>query len=78
MQKYVKPTISLTASVSANGPAFCSVQADLDLIQSITGLTITKDSFAASEACKLPLPVEFDIYCKFTSAELGAAQAFIS
>lgn len=76
MQKYVKPTISLTASVSANGPAFCSVQADLDLIQSITGLQITENSFAATEACKDQLPI--DIYCKFTSAELGAAQAFIS
>ena len=76
MQKYVKPTISLTASVSANGPAFCSVQADLDLIQAITGLKITENSFAATEACKDQLPI--DIYCKFTSAELGAAQAFLS
>lgn len=76
MQKYVKPTISLTASESANGPAFCSVQADLDLIQAITGLQINENSFAATEACKHQLPI--DIYCKFTSAELGAAQAFIS
>lgn len=76
MQKYVKPTISLTASVSANGPAFCNVQADLDLIKDIVGADNIENSFGLFEACKIQIPIEE--YCKFTSAELGAAQAFIS
>lgn len=76
MQKYVKPTISLTASVSANGPMFCNVKADLDLIKDIVGADNIENSFGLFEACEIQIPI--DSYCKFTSAELGAAQAFIS
>ena len=49
---------------------------DLELLESILGMEIPKDSFALGEACGTQLPI--DMYCKFTSAELGAAHAFIS
>lgn len=77
MQKYVKPTISMTASITPDQLGTCMVQADLELIQSIVGNGIDmKDTFGMQEACAIQIPL--DMYCKFTSAELGAAQAFNS
>ncbi len=78
MKSYMKPTISLAITGYNGGYGSCIVKADLDLLQSILGndFTFSKNSFAMSEGCVEGIPV--DIYCKFTSAELGAAHAFIS
>ena len=76
MKTYVKPTLSLLSSEPTSQYTSCIVKADLELIQSITGLEITKNSFAMTEPCQHQLPI--DMYCKFTSAEMGAAQAFES
>lgn len=78
MKSYMKPTISLAITGGNGGYGSCIVKADLDLLQSILGndFTFSKNSFAMSEDCVEGIPV--DIYCKFTSAELGAAHAFIS
>ena len=72
----MKPTISL--AITGNDSSFlgsCIVKADMDLLQSILG-NIPTDAFGMEEACGTKIPI--DIYCKFTSAELGAAHAFIS
>ncbi len=77
MKTYQKPTIMLSSTAStASTLGSCMEKVDAELIQQITGLPITNDSFGMNEACKKPVPIEF--YCKFTSGELGALQAFIS
>ena len=77
MKAYMKPTISLAVTNSGSGfLGSCIVKADMDLIESIIGGPFPSDAFGIAEACVNPIPI--DIYCKFTSAELGAAQAFIS
>ena len=73
----MKPTISLAITGNDSGTiGSCIVKADMDLIQSILGGNVPSNIFGIAEACGTPLPI--DMYCKFTSAELGAAQAFIS
>ena len=77
MKQYTKPTIAIAAATGTSNPVFCSVQADLELIKNIIGDGFNWDqAFALTEACKEGIPLE--IYCKFTSAELGLAQAFLS
>lgn len=77
MKSYMKPTISLAMIGSDAGSySSCIVKADMDLIQSIIGIEIPSNAFSLNEPCGTQLPIE--MYCKFTSAELGAAQAFIS
>lgn len=77
MKSYMKPTVSL-AMIGSNSDALgsCIVKADLDLIQSIVGGADANKTFGQYEACEIQIPLE--IYCKFTSAEMGFAQAFIS
>ena len=77
MKEYMKPTIAIAANSRSANPVFCAVQADLDLIKNIVGDGFDWDkAFAITEACMEGIPLE--IYCKFTSAELGAAHAFLS
>lgn len=77
MKKYIKPTISLAITSDDSGfLGSCIVKADMDLLESILGGSFPSDAFGMAEACGTQIPI--DIYCKFTSAELGAAQAFIS
>lgn len=77
MKKYTKPTIAIAANSSTSVPVFCAVQADLDLIAGILGSGFDgKKIFGLDEPCEQPVPI--DIYCKFTSAEMGIAQAFLS
>lgn len=77
MKNYVKPTIKL-ATVSANGSTVsCSTTgSDMELIQSIVGGANANDTFGMGEACLIQLPL--DMYCKFTSAEMGKIVVFWS
>lgn len=78
MSQYVKPTIKF-ASIALNSSALgsCSIASDdLELIQSIVGGDDISQTFGMQEECAIKIPLE--MYCKFTSSELGAAQAFIS
>lgn len=76
MKSYMKPTISLALTSGNGGYGSCIVKADEELIESILGIELTPNSFGMEEACSDKLPI--DMYCKFTSADLGAAHAFIS
>lgn len=76
MKEYKKPTIAIAASTGTNPPVFCYVQADLDLIKDIVGASNIENSFGLFESCKVQIPIEG--MCKFTSADMGYAQAFIS
>lgn len=78
MKSYIKPTIALAITGNDSGSySSCIVKADMDLLESILGGSIDfSKAFATTEPCSSPIPIE--MYCKFTSAELGAAQAFIS
>ncbi|MGN0545856.1 MAG: hypothetical protein ACI4I3_00870 [Acutalibacteraceae bacterium] len=78
MNQYVKPTIKL-ASAAANSASAgsCLNQVDRELLEDIIGSGVDlNNAFASTEACPIQLPIE--AYCKFTSAELGAIQAFSS
>lgn len=78
MKSYMKPTISLVVTNGNGGFGSCVVKVDEELIESILGgvIDLTPDSFGLNEACKHQVPI--DMYCKFTSADLGAAHAFES
>lgn len=76
MKSYMKPTISLAVTGNNASYVSCIVKADIDLIESILGGSLPSNAFGSNEPCGTDIPI--DIYCKFTSAELGAAQAFIS
>ena len=77
MDNYIKPSIKLVADSGARaGTTSCSNSADMDLIQSIIGGADADDTFGMGEECKIQIPL--DMYCKFTSTELGAAQIFWS
>lgn len=78
MNQYVKPIIKLAGTATNSSSAgSCYTKADMELIASIIGQPIdVNTAFGINEACIDKLPI--DIYCKFTSAELGAAQAFVS
>lgn len=77
MNDYIKPTIKLVAaSGSRSSTTSCSTAADMDLIQSIVGGVDANKTFGMGEACEIQVPL--DMYCKFTSTEMGAAQIFWS
>lgn len=78
MNQYVKPIIKLAGTATNSSSAgSCYTKADMELIASIVGQPIdVNTAFGINEACIDKLPI--DIYCKFTSAELGASQAFVS
>lgn len=78
MSQYTKPSIMfLAAGTNSASTTSCFTKADMDLITSIIGPDIDiSTAFGMNESCVNPLPI--DMYCKFTSAELGAVQAFIS
>ena len=77
MKNYVKPTIKL-ATIGADGSTVsCSTtESDMDLIQSIVGGANANDTFGMGEACLIEVPL--DMYCKFTSAEMGKIVVFWS
>lgn len=77
MNKYIKPTVQIVLNASARSSASsCSTSADMDLIQSIIGGADADKTFGMNEPCELQIPLE--MYCKFTSSEMGAAQIFWS
>ena len=76
MNNYVKPVIRLTQSSGARGVSSCMSEADMELIQSIVGGADANKTFGMAEECEIQIPLE--MYCKFTSAELGATQIFWS
>lgn len=78
MSQYSKPSIMfLAAGTNSSSASTCFTKADIDLISGIVGFEIDiNTAFGMNESCLTPLPI--DIYCKFTSSELGAAKAFIS
>ena len=77
MNNYVKPVIKL-ASTGARAAAgtFSTTGADMELIQSIIGGADANNTFGMGEDCLIQIPL--DMYCKFTSTELGAVQIFWS
>lgn len=77
MNKYIKPTVQIVLNASArSSTSSCSTSADMDLIQSIIGGADADKTFGMNEPCELQIPLE--MYCKFTSSEMGAAQIFWS
>lgn len=76
MNNYVKPVIRLAQSSGARGVSSCMSEADMELIQSIVGGADADKTFGMTEECEIQIPLE--MYCKFTSAELGATQIFWS
>ncbi len=77
MNKYVKPVIKL-ATTDANGNTVScgTTESDMKLIQSIVGGANANDTFGLGESCLIEIPL--DMYCKFTSTELGAVLVFWS
>lgn len=77
MNNYVKPVIKL-ATVAADGSTVScgTTKSDMDLIQSIIGGADANNTFGMGESCLIEVPL--DMYCKFTSTELGAVQVFWS
>mgnify|MGYP003301140177 CR=1 FL=1 len=77
MNKYTKPTVQIVLNASArSSTSSCSTSADMELIQSIIGGADASQTFGMGEDCKIQVPL--DMYCKFTSTEMGAAQIFWS
>lgn len=77
MDNYIKPSIKLVADSGARASTnSCSASADMDLIQSIVGGVDADKTFGMGEACEIQIPL--DMYCKFTSADLGAVTIFWS
>ncbi len=78
MKNYIKPTIGLVAlSANARASGSCTTTSeDMDLIQGIVGGVDADKIFASGEPCEIQ--VDLDMYCKFTSTELGAAKIFFS
>ncbi len=80
MKQYTKPTIAIAANSSESSVSTCFQKVDTELITSILGYDLTleqlRNTFSTGEPCKFPIPIDF--YCKFTSVDMGALQAFIS
>lgn len=77
MKDYIKPTIKLAGIDARSGTSSCSTtETDMDLIQSIVGGADANNTFGMGEECLIQIPL--DMYCKFTSTELGAVQVFWS
>lgn len=78
MKKYLKPTL-VFAAASVGSPSSCLglSQDDMDLIADILGDGFDANKiFGMNEACEIGVPIEH--YCKYTSVETGAMQAFLS
>ena len=77
MNDYIKPVIKLAVTDARGKTVSCSTtESDMDLIQSIVGGASANDTFGLGEACLIEVPLE--MYCKFTSTEMGAIQVFWS
>ncbi len=77
MKKYVKPMLQVAATPLSSGATIsCTVAADMEIVQSFINGADPDKVFGMYEACEEQVPL--DMYCRFTSSELGAAQAFIS
>ena len=77
MNNYVKPAIKL-ATVDTNGNTVsCGTTAmDMELIQDLLGVGNIENAFGLNEPCGTTVPLE--MYCKFTSADVGATLIFWS
>ncbi|MEE1012199.1 MAG: hypothetical protein U0L11_09250 [Acutalibacteraceae bacterium] len=77
MNNYVKPVIKLASTGARAAAGTCNTTgADRELIQSIIGGADANNTFGMGEECLIQIPL--DMYCKFTSTELGAVQIFWS
>ena len=77
MNKYIKPEFMLTSLTSSGlTGGNCAIQkADKELILDVLGDDFAQ-AFEDSASCEVV--IEMLSYCKFTSIELGIAQAFFS
>ena len=81
MNKYIKPAFMLTSLSSGTfNSANCSIKGeDRELIESVLDIP---NAFAATEKECEDFPIDMgtflESYCKFTSTDLGATQAFFS
>ena len=77
MNNYVKPVVKLAVTDAAGNTISCGTSgADMQLIQSIVGGANANENFGMGESCKIEVPL--DMFCKFTSAELGKTVVFWS
>ncbi len=77
MNNYIKPVIKLAAIDARGNTVSCSTtESDMDLIRDIVGGADADKTFGMGEPCTIQIPL--DMYCKFTSTELGAVQVFWS
>lgn len=78
MKSYIKPTINLVAAVSDAGTSTScgTTSEDMELIQGIIGGADANQVFGSGEPCDIP--VDLDMYCKFTSTDHGATKIFWS
>lgn len=75
MNNYVKPAIKLATVDGVHMPGTCqTTSSDMELIQSIVGAENMENVFGSKEGCAIP----FDMYCKFTSTEMGLISVFWS
>lgn len=78
MNMYTKPSIKLLAvGTNSSSIGSCFSSADLETLEGILGIPIDPaTAFGMGEACQNQLPIEG--YCKFTSAQTGSTQVFVS
>lgn len=77
MNNYVKPVIKLAVADARAATGSCSTTSDdMELIQSIVGGADADNTFGMGESCDIKVPL--DMYCKFTSTEMGKVQIFWS
>ncbi len=79
MKDYMKPTLQIALAASNGGFASgsCTILGEeKDLILDIIGGENADKIFASTEPCEMA--IDYEGYCKFTSAELGAGQVFNS
>ncbi|MBR2867758.1 MAG: hypothetical protein IKB88_01670 [Clostridia bacterium] len=76
MNNYIKPVIKLaTVDASGNVVSCGTTEEDMNLILDLVGAN--KDTaFGLNEQCDFKVPL--DMYCKFTSAQLGKVLVFWS
>ena len=77
MSNYIKPGIKLaTVDAKGNTVSCSTTESDMSLIQGIIGGADADKTFGMGEPCEIQVPL--DMYCKFTSSDLGAVQIFWS
>lgn len=76
MNNYIKPAIKLATTDANNNVVSCGTTADdMQLIQDIIGGNVNlNNAFGLNEGCA----IKIDMYCKFTSAEVGLTRVFWS